>query len=157
MYLMPAAIRSDVTVLSPVCPLQAGAQTLGGASTDRGRFGGTGAEHHGRFDESDRAVHNNAACLLLLHKATTAPASSLLGPQRCWGCRSSSSVSSQVASELLRFNCNGAPSRPDDPNIWAYGLSCRCLFSRRHERPTAASPEQQLPPPDQLGGGGPLS
>jgi len=81
MYLMPAATRSDVTVLSPVCPRQAGAQTFGGVSTDRERFGGTGAEHHGRFDESDRAVHNNVACLLLLHKATTAPASSLLGPQ----------------------------------------------------------------------------
>lgn len=81
MYLMPAATRSDVTVLSPVCPRQAGAQTFCGVSTDRERFGGTGAEHHGRFDESDRAVHNNVACLLLLHKATTAPASSLLGPQ----------------------------------------------------------------------------
>lgn len=75
----------DVTVLSPVWPRQTGAQTVGGAATDRGWFGGTGAEHHGRFDESSRAVHNNAACLLLLHKATTVPASSLLGPQRCWG------------------------------------------------------------------------
>lgn len=70
MYLMPAAIRRDVTVLSPVCPRQTGAQTLVGASTDRRWFGGTGAEHHGRFDESCRAVHDNVACLLILHQAT---------------------------------------------------------------------------------------
>lgn len=39
----------------------------------------------GRFDESNRAVHNNAASLLLLHKATTAPASRLHGPRKMLG------------------------------------------------------------------------
>ncbi|MDA9464802.1 hypothetical protein XH87_09330 [Bradyrhizobium sp. CCBAU 53415] len=39
----------------------------------------------GRFDESNRVVHNTAACLLLLHKATTAPASRLHGPRKMLG------------------------------------------------------------------------
>lgn len=84
MYLMPAA-RPDVTVLSPACPRQTGAQTIGRASTDRGWSGCRGADHQGSFDESNGAVHNNAACLLLLQKATTAPASRLLGPQKMLG------------------------------------------------------------------------
>lgn len=50
-----------------------------------GGNGCSGAEHHGCFDRSNRAVHNNAACLLLLHKAATAPASRLPAPQAMLG------------------------------------------------------------------------
>lgn len=62
-YQMLAAI-SPVTVLSPACPRRTGAQTLR-ASFNGSRMVRTGAERPGRFDESNRAVHNNAACLLL--------------------------------------------------------------------------------------------
>ncbi len=82
MCLMPAAIRSDVPALSPVCPPRTGRKS----SAELAR--GPDARElsiPGGFDESNRAVHNNAACLLLLHKATTAPASRLHGPRKMLG------------------------------------------------------------------------
>ncbi len=64
-YQMLAAIRPVSQCFHLPARGELARKLFGRASTDRGWSGCTGAERPGRFDESNRAVHNNAACLLL--------------------------------------------------------------------------------------------